>query len=76
MGILGKHDVEAGPWSIEVKDRKKFIGVSFLEQACRNCPKDKTPLVIVHQTNKAHEHDIVMMRLSDFQDWFNILPKF
>lgn len=68
LGILGNDDVQAGAFSIEVKDRVKFVGTGFMEQAVRNCPKDKTPLVVVHVTGARHDGDLVMMRLSDWQD--------
>lgn len=66
LGILGKDDVQAGAFSIEVKDRVKFVGTGFMEQAIRYCPGDKTPLVIVHTTGTRHDDDLVMMRLSDW----------
>ena len=69
LGLLGKEDVDAGPFSIEVKDRKTFAGTSFMEQAVRNCREGKTPLVVVHVTGKRHDGDLVMMRFKDWQDW-------
>jgi len=72
LGLLGKEDVDAGPFSIEVKDRKVFSGRSFMEQAVRNCREGKTPLVIVHLTGKRHDDDLVMMRLKDWQGWHGI----
>jgi len=73
LGILGKDDVQAGPFSIEVKDRVKFVGTTFMEQAVRNCPEGKTPLVIVHTTGQRHDGDLVMMRMKDWQDWYGQL---
>jgi len=76
LGLLGGDDVQAGPWSIEVKDRMRFIGSSFMAQAIKNCPPCKTPLVIVHETGQRHGGDLVMMRLADWVDWFgHILHK-
>jgi len=69
LGILGNDDVQAGPFSIEVKDRQKFVGTGFMAQAIRNCPQDKTPLVVVHTTGARHDDDLVMMRLSDWHGW-------
>jgi len=69
LGLLGNEDVSAGPFSVEVKDRRAFVGTSFMEQAVRNCPEGKTPLVIVHCSGKRHDGDLVMMRLADWQDW-------
>ena len=68
-GIMGGHDVESGPFAVEVKSRNTFSGVSFMEQAVRNCPSGKTSLVVVHITGKRHERDMVMMRLKDWQGW-------
>ena len=75
LGILGDDDVQAGPFSIEVKDRVKFIGRSFMAQAERNCPAGRTPLVIVHETGSRHSNDLVMMRMSDWLDWHGPLIK-
>lgn len=69
LGILGNDDVQAGLFSIEVKDRVKFVGTGFMAQAVRNCPEGRTPLVIVHTTGTRHEGDLVMMRMTDWIDW-------
>jgi hypothetical protein len=66
LGILGNDDVQAGAFSIEAKDQVKFVGTGFMAQAVRNCPQDKTPLVIVHTTGAGHDNDLVIMRLSDW----------
>ena len=73
MGIMGAHDVEAGPFAVEVKSRAVFAGSSFMDQAVRNCPKGKTPLVVLHVTGKRHSEDLVMMRLNDWREWFGKL---
>ena len=73
IGILGNDDVQAGLWSIEVKDRERFIGATFMQQAIRNCPKDKTPLVVVHVTGQRHADDLVMIRLADWLDYYGPL---
>jgi hypothetical protein len=74
-GIMGGHDVDAGPFAVEVKDRESFAGSTFMQQAIRNCPNDKTPLVIVHTHGKRHDTDLVMIRLADWQDWFGKLAE-
>ena len=56
-------------WSVEVKHRKTFAGEKFLLQSERNCPKGKTPIVIVHLHGKEHSKDIVMIRLKDWEAW-------
>jgi hypothetical protein len=72
MGILGKHDVETWMFGIEVKDRKKCVINSWMEQAVRNCPKGKTPMLVIHITNKGHEEDLVCLRMPD---WKEVMPK-
>ncbi|MBP7232194.1 MAG: hypothetical protein KBA28_09705 [Syntrophaceae bacterium] len=69
LGILGKDDVQTDAFSFEIKDRLKFSGTGFMEQAVRNCAENKTPAVIVHVTGTRHDDDLVMMRLKDWQDW-------
>jgi hypothetical protein len=69
VGILGKEDIQVSDWSVEVKHRKVFAGEKFLLQSERNCPKGKTPIVIVHLHGKEHSKDIVMMRLRDWEAW-------
>ncbi len=75
IGILGRDDVQAGAFSIEVKDRVSFAGAGFMQQSVRNCPEGKTPLVIVHTTGSRHADDLVMMRLQDWQDWHGDFTK-
>ena len=70
QGLYGGEDVAAGPWSIEAKTRKKFTGQAMMEQAIRNCPEGKCPIVVLHIIAQRHSEDIVMMRLGDFEDWW------
>ena len=70
IGILGKDDVQAGSFSIEVKDREKSTAHKFMEQACRNCPPALTPLVIIHKKNSCHHEDLVCIKLKDWLDWY------
>jgi len=67
LGLLGKQDVEAGKYSVEVKSRKAFVAEGWMQQAERNCPQGKTPVVVVHLTNQHHKRDLVMMRFEDWQ---------
>jgi len=69
VGLMGKDDIDCGPFSIEVKSRKKFAGEAFLEQAERNAQPGKTPIAIVHIFGKQHSNDIVMIRLRDWEAW-------
>lgn len=70
VGLMGNDDIcDCGPWSVEVKDRVKFSGSKFLEQAERNAPKGKTAIAIVHVTGQRHDQNIVMMRLKEWWAW-------
>jgi hypothetical protein len=75
VGIFGGEDIDAGPFSVEVKDRAAFVGAGFMAQAVRNCPAGKTPLVVVHVTGARHDGDLVMMRLADWQDWYGTMGR-
>jgi len=71
VGLLGMEDISHPLFSIEVKTRKglpKFL-VKCYAQAKANCPKNKTPLVILHQLNSRREKDLVIMSLGDFEDF-------
>jgi len=39
-----------------------FVGNSYMEQAEKNCPYAKLPVVVVHTTGRRHEHDVVIVR--------------
>ena len=70
VGILGGEDVSHRQFSVEVKERKRFIGSKFMTQAESNTPPGKIPLVCIHVLNQRHEKDLVMVRLEDFQELF------
>jgi hypothetical protein len=40
-----------------------------MDQAVRNAPPGKTPLVVVHVQGKRHDKDLVVIRLADWIDW-------
>lgn len=73
MGVMGKEDVDHPLFSIECKSFARFAGEKVMAQAERNAYKDKTPLSIVHIRGNSHDKDIVMMRLSDFEDYLGKL---
>ena len=75
VGTIEGQDIEHPLFSIECKKRKSFVGVKFMQQAFRNCPAHKVPLVIVHVTGQYHEDDLVMMRFKDWEDWHGKLAK-
>lgn len=70
IGTLGGEDGEHQVWSIEVKALARFGGEKYMNQCIRNCRAGKTPLLIVHITNKRHTDDLVIMRRSDWDAWF------
>ncbi len=66
MGTMGNEDVHMdSSWSIEVKSRKAFVACDWVDQAARNAPKGKTPVVIVHIAGKRHSKDLVILRMED-----------
>jgi len=65
VGILGNEDVSHPVYSIEVKSRKKFVAKKWMQQCERN-NDEKIPLVVVHEMNKSHSSDLVMMNIGDF----------
>ncbi|MBW8001689.1 MAG: hypothetical protein FVQ80_06665 [Planctomycetes bacterium] len=69
-GLYGGEDAKSESFSAEYKDRKKFVGFGWMEQAIRNCPSGKIPLVVIHITHQRRSKDLVMMRLSDWVDWY------
>jgi hypothetical protein len=70
IGTMSGEDVHFdGPWSAEVKSRAAFVACAWVDQAVRNAPPGKTPLVVVHVRGKRHGEDLVILRLADWQDW-------
>lgn len=74
VGILGKVDVLADKFIIEVKDRASFSGERFLSQveAYRTEYKDKIPIAVVHLRKTRYENSIVLIRLKDFKELLKI----
>jgi hypothetical protein len=50
------------------KGREKFVGEGWMQQAEKNCPEGKVPIVIFHLKRKSYDKDIVMLRINDFKD--------
>lgn len=68
VGTMGGEDIHLdGPWSVEVKSRAAFVAADWMDQAVRNAPTGKTPLVVVHVRGKRHDKDLVIVRLADWQ---------
>jgi hypothetical protein len=68
VGTIEPQDVSHPIFSIEVKHRKKFLGLTFMNQAVKNCPEGKIPLTVVHVLNQRSKYDLVSMRMCDFID--------
>ena len=69
-GLYGGQDGFDKVFSAEYKDRKKFVGQGFMDQALKNCPDGKIPMVVVHVTNQRRMNDLVMLRRSDWEDLY------
>lgn len=68
VGTIEGQDIsyQSKPWSVEAKHRSTFVGNTFMEQAKRNAPKGKIPIVIVHTKNQRYKDALVMVRLEDW----------
>ena len=63
-----QEDVEHHQFSFEVKMRKvlpKFLKGCY-EQAIRNCPKNRLPVVILKEKGKRYEDCLVIINFKDF----------
>lgn len=74
VGTLGGEDGKHPIFSAELKKCKAFRGNAFMEQAIRNCPNEKVPMVVVHTTGRNHNDDLVIIRLRDFEDLYGRVP--
>jgi hypothetical protein len=75
VGILQSEDIEHPLYSIEVKNREKAACVKWVEQALRNCPDNKIPLVRLHLHNTRYNTDIIMIPVIYFEDYFGHLTR-
>jgi len=66
VGILGNEDVMHPIYSIEVKSRKKFIGNKWMKQCKENNKENKIPIIVIHEANKSHDNDFVLINIKDF----------
>jgi len=73
VGVLSGEDIHIdGPFSVEVKSRQTFVASGWMGQAVRNA-KEKTPILVVHVHGKRHDDDFVIVRMSDFVEWWGKL---
>lgn len=66
IGVLGAEDLMHPVYSIEAKSCKEFVGSKWMEQAFRNKPAGRIPIVIIHVRGTRHTNDLVLIRLSDW----------
>ena len=61
-------DVNAGEWSVEVKQGKQVpkTVLAWFEQAECNTPEGKRPLLVLHPPRFPYEDSLVVLRLADF----------
>jgi hypothetical protein len=69
IGVLCGEDVQHPLFSFEVKSRQTFVASNWMSQAKGHCPAGKTPAVVVHVHGKRHNDDMVILQMSDFEDW-------
>jgi len=43
-------------------EKESFVGNTYMNQAEKNCPDSKLPVVVVHTVGDRHERDIVLIR--------------
>lgn len=68
LGKRGPDVVGDIRWAPEVKTRKRLPAwlLTAMLQADLNSPKDKTPIVILHEVGRDYDEALVLMRLGDF----------
>ncbi len=74
-GVLGGEDISHPLWSVQVKSRKSFVAVNWMQQSVKDCSPNKTPLLVIHVQGQRHSGDFVMMRMADFIDQFGEIIK-
>lgn len=71
-GQYGGEDVAHEWLSIECKSRKALP--AWLREAMRQAEShasaDKLAITVLHELGEAHNDDLVVMRLRDFEEWF------
>lgn len=65
-------DCESDWLSVEVKQRKRLPAwlLGALKQAETNASAGKLPVAVLHQAGQRYDDALVVLRLSDFVDWF------
>ncbi len=72
-----KADIQHTFLSPEVKHRKKLPDwlLDALSQAEASKRGTQLPIVILHESGQKYADSLVVLRLSDFRDWFDSKPK-
>ena len=71
-GHPGVADVYTDWLAVEVKERRALPAWLHLalSQARAGATPEQLPLVVLHESGRRHDGDMVLLRLSDFEDWF------
>ena len=74
---LAQPDVVAGPFSVECKHRKTLPAwlLGAMRQAETNAAPGSLALVVLHESARRHENDLVVLRLGAFREWFGDVGK-
>jgi hypothetical protein len=72
VGQYGGEDVSTEAFSIEAKARGSLPAwlTKAMAQAVGHCPEGKLPMVVLHVLGARHDNDMVIIRLSDFEQWY------
>lgn len=65
-------DVLTEYFSVEVKTRKRLPALlrEGMAQAMANAASLTVPLLVLHELGRKHDDDLVIMRLEDFEEWY------
>lgn len=65
-------DVDHAWLAPEVKHRQTLPGWlhDAITQARSNAAPDRLPIVVLHESGRRHEHDLIVIRLDDWLEWF------
>lgn len=65
-------DVLTEHFSVEVKTRRRLPALlrKGMAQAMANAASLTVPLLVLHEVGRKHDDDLVIMRLEDFEEWY------
>ena len=71
-GHPGTPDVYTDWLAVEVKERRALPAWLHLalSQARAGATSEQLPLVVLHESGRRHDEDMILLRLADFEDWF------